>query len=196
MAIIRGTNFQLSYFDFMLGTSRWAFLFAKGGLKMKNVVFTTILLASVLVQIARGEKNVIEQKTIDVSFPAEELSLTCRMGLNGLSYISLNAPTLNKELDANVRLKQTAVPVLHLTSPFLGTSSYCQEANVELTKFIVASGGKAVAQLKISLVEATASSFGVTSRILSENFVLELNDQLKFYNGSSILLEKRKDTAN
>ncbi len=139
---------------------------------MKTPIFAFILLASVLVQAAEGQKTVIEERTFDVSFATAELSLTCRMGLNGISYISLNAPTLNKVLDANVRLRQTAMPVLHLTSPFLSATSYCQETNMELTKFIVSSGSTTAAHLKISLIESTITSFGMTSRILAESFAL------------------------
>ena len=159
---------------------------------MKSLLATT-LVAILFVRIAHGEVNVIEEKTIDVPFHPQELSLTCRMGLNGLSYISLNAPTLNKALDANVRLKQTATPVLELTSPFISASSYCQENNMELTKFIVASGNETVAHLKLSLVESTTTSYGMTSRVLQESLALELNDQLKFYNSGSILLQQTKE---
>lgn len=162
-------------------------------MKLKQIIRTTLLLGVVFAGRAHGQQNIIEEKTVDVHFHPEELSLTCRMGLNGLSYISLNAPTLTKALEANVRLKQTAGPVLNLTSPFISASSNCQKTNMDLTKFIVASGNETTAHLKLSLIESTGSSFGVTSRVLRESFSLELNDQLKFYNSSSILLEKKMD---
>src|SRR5580765_5224351 len=127
---------------------------------MKSI-FLAVLLASVFVRTASAKVNIIDEKTIDVSFPTEELSLTCRMGLNGLSYISLNAPTLNKALKANVRLSQTSTPVLQLTSPFISASTNCQENSMDLTKFIVASGTETTAHLKLSLVETTTCSFGM-----------------------------------
>ena len=156
-----------------------------------KAIFSTLLFASTFASLAQAQTNVIEAKTIDVSFAPDELSLTCRMGMNGLSYISLNAPALSKALNANVRLKDTALPVLHLTSPFNSTNNDCQETNLSLTKFIVASGAVTTAHIKLSLVESTLTSYGVTYRTLEEEFVVELNEQLKFYNSASILLEKK-----
>lgn len=158
-----------------------------------KAIFTAICFASAFAPMAYGQRNVIEEKTIDVSFDPEELSLTCRMGLNGLSYISLNAPSLNQALAASVVLKETATPILQLTSPFTSTSVHCQETNVELTKFIIESGDRTTAHIKISLVESTLSAHGITSRVLREDFELVLNEHLKFHNEGSIVLERRHD---
>lgn len=164
-------------------------------MKFRQIIGTSVLLGSIFAGMAFGQQNIIEDKTIDVRFHPKELSLTCRMGLNGHSYISLNAPTLNKALDSNVRLKETAMPVLNLTSPFLSTSTDCQETNMELTKFIVASGSETIAHLRLSLIESTTTSFGITSRVLHESFSLDFNERLNFSNYSSILLEEKAEGA-
>lgn len=118
------------------------------------------------------------------------------MGLNGISIIALNSPTLERALKANAYLAATLRPSPHLTSPFTSASQSCHENNRDLIAYIAGEAGKKTTlTIDLSLVEATSSSFGLRRRVLSESFRLTLNPKLSFGNSSSILLHQ-ENTAD